>query len=129
MRSPRTAAAVLAAAVLATGLAACSSSDDPEPAPTEGSNEVLPPIMVDGPGQVDAKVGEVIRVNTEEVTRVATDNPSVLEVSQPMTTDTASFTGGALVIDAGEATLMVYADDEELYTVEVTAEYGQAAVD
>ena len=90
---------------------------------------MLPPIMVDGPGRVAAKVGEVIRVNTEEVTRVATDNPSVLDVSQPMTTDTASFTGGALVVDAGEAKLMVYAGDTELYTVDVTAEYGQAVID
>lgn len=90
---------------------------------------MLPPVMVDGPGQIEVEVGETIRVNTEEVTRVATDNPSVLDVSQPTTTDTASFTGGALVIDAGEATLMVYEDDTELYSVEVTAMYGEAIVD
>lgn len=90
---------------------------------------MLPPIMVDGPGKVDVKVGEVIRVNTEEVTRVETDNPEVLEVSQPTTTDSASFTGGALVIDAGQANLTVFAGDEELYTVEVTAEFGEGSVE
>jgi hypothetical protein len=84
---------------------------------------VVAPIMIDGPDAVEVTVGNALDVITENVTEVKTDNPEVLEVSQPSDDGSAQFNAGATVVGAGEATLSVYGEGgEKLYEVVVTAE-------
>jgi hypothetical protein len=81
------------------------------------------PIMIEGPESVSVTVGDALDVITEDVTEVRTDDPDVLEVSQPSDDGSAQFNAGASVVGAGEATLSVYGEGgEKLYDVSVTAE-------
>ncbi len=67
-------------------------------------------------------VGSTLVVNTEGVTRVSTDNPAVLDISQPRDDGSAQFNAGATVVGTGSATLDVYGQgDAKLYDVKVTA--------
>ena len=150
MRTPRTAA--ILAVVLGLGspvLAACSndaeddgqgiatenedtkdtkSSDTSEDADTDpgaggDSAGVVAPIIIDGPESVTVEVGWALDVITPNVTEVRTDNPEVLEVSQPSDDGSAQFNAGASVVGSGQATLSVYGEGgEKLYDVSVTAE-------
>ena len=109
-----------------------SPSESPSVSPTESpsvspspsgeiTDPVLPPITIDGPGNESVAVGATLNVTTKDVTEVATDNDTVLKVSQPRDDGNAQFNGGAEVIAAGEATLTVTTSDGKSYDVEVTA--------
>lgn len=88
---------------------------------TTASVAVLPPIIISGAGDKTARIGDNLDVVSPGVTGVSTDNEAVLEVSQPHTEGGASFNGGARVVGAGEAVLVVAgADGTELYRVNVT---------
>lgn len=124
-------ALVLAITVAAAGilLTACSSdsSSSPSASPTSsasrsesGDTAVVSPIEVTEAGDVSAKVGNVLNVTTVDATMIATDNPSVLKVSQPRTEGSATFNGGALVVGEGTAKLTVSGASGELYVVNVT---------
>jgi len=73
--------------------------------------------------EISAKIGNFLNVTTPNVTKVTTDNPAVLKVSQPRTEGSAEFNGGAAVIAEGKAVLTVYggATNSEMYSVTVTA--------
>lgn len=83
---------------------------------------VVAPIEVSKGGDVAAKVGNTLNVTTASATVIATDNATVLEVSQPRTEGSASFNGGALVVGEGSANLTVSGANGQLYVVKVTAE-------
>jgi hypothetical protein len=85
------------------------------------SNPVLPPIEIDGPGTKKVKVGDTLNVITPDVEEVATDNGSVLQVSQPRDDGSAQFNAGADVVGAGKAKLTVTTTDGKSYEVEVVA--------
>jgi hypothetical protein len=105
--------------------ATTTEAPDAETDPGAGGDGagVEAPIMIDGPDAVSATVGSALDVITDDVTEVRTDNPEVLEVSQPSDDGSAQFNAGATVVGAGEATLSVYGEGgEKLYEVSVTAE-------
>jgi hypothetical protein len=117
--------ALCAALVLAaTG---CSSSEPSSSASASASptsnSQVLPPVEVSGPTNLIVDTGAFLNVTTPEVSKVTTDNPAVLEVSQPRDDGSAQFNAGAKVVSPGKATLAVFGtNDKELYKVEVTAQ-------
>lgn len=81
---------------------------------------MLPPIMVTGHGDVQAKVGDTLVVTGDGVTQVRTDNARILEVSQPYATKTAKFNGGAKTISTGTAHLYVIgANGQRLYKAKI----------
>lgn len=131
-------AAALAVAGCSTSVSHPDVTDSPEPTPTasaspsesptaspsptgEITDPVLPPIMIDGPETVRASVGATLNVTTKDVTEVATDNDTVLKVSQPRDDGSAQFNGGAEVIGAGDATMTVTTSDGKSYEVKVKA--------
>lgn len=69
------------------------------------------------------KVGAFLNVTTPNVTKVTTNNPRVLEVTQPHSDGSATFNGGARVVGAGSATLTVYGGitNSVMYTAKITA--------
>lgn len=102
-----------------------TEAPEPETDPGAGGDDagVEAPIMIDGPDAVSATVGNALDVISDGVTEVRTDNPEVLEVSQPSDDGSAQFNAGATVVGAGEATLSVYGEGgAKLYDVSVTAE-------
>lgn len=112
--------------VASVALAGCASSSSTSPSasstPSESIGTVLPPIPISKGGAVTAKVGDNLNVITPGVTKVETDTPTVLEVSQPYNDGSAQFNGGAKVIAAGNADLIVRGENNiTLYTVNVTA--------
>ena len=134
MAAAQLAAAAAAALLLTT---ACSSgSSEPSTSPSESpaataTTAVLPPIEITKAADVTVDIGSTLVVNTEGVTRVSTDNPAVLEISQPRDDGSAQFNAGATVVGAGSATLDVYGQgDAKLYDVKVTGlEPGPDSVD
>ena len=118
-------AAAATAAIVLVMVPGCSSSDSGGQSTTSPDPEitsVLPPIEVNGPNPIAAKVGDNLNVTTEGVTGVTTDNDGVLKVSQPSDDGSATFNAGAEVVGAGTATLQVLGDnDQPLYQVVVTA--------
>jgi maltose-binding protein MalE len=123
---------VLATSVVAVGilLTACSSdssgSSSASPTSSEtagesGSTGVVSPIEVKEAADVSAKVGNAINVTTTNAIAVQTDNPSVLELSQPGRDGSATFNAGAVVVGEGAATLTVFGRSGVLYVVNVTA--------
>lgn len=100
------------------------SAPDPDTDPGAGGDGagVVAPIMIDGADTVQVAVGNALDVITPNVTRAETDNPSVLEVSQPSSGGSAEFNAGATVVGEGEATLSVYEGDTKLYDVTVRSE-------
>lgn len=137
-RLPLTAVALFALVAGAPVLGACSDDAERSSATTTASTvkatttaasatsgpaSVLPPIFITGAGEQAVKVGDALDVTTEGVTKVATDNPLVLEVSQPHSDGSATFNAGGKVLAAGTAVLTVYGDGgAELYRVTLTAE-------
>lgn len=130
MRPHRSATAIVVlSGCLAIGVAGCSSSSSGSGSSasptTSGSSSagVLPPIPITKGGDITAKVGDTLNVTTPNVTKVATNNPTVLDVSQPHSDGSATFNGGAKVVGAGKATLTVYGGitNLEMYSVNVTA--------
>ena len=110
-------------------LTACSSSSSgnggsssPTPASTSPSM-VLPPIPVTKAESITVKVGQTLNVVTPNVTKVTTDNPKVLQVSQPHSDGSAEFNGGAKVVGVGKANLTVFGGvtNLEMYSVSVNA--------
>lgn len=87
---------------------------------------MLPPIPITKAEAVTVKVGGFLNVVTPNVTKVTTDNPRVLEVSQPHSDGSATYNGGARVVSAGSATLTVYGGitNSEMYTAKITAIAG-----
>lgn len=114
---------LLTIGILFAGLLVGCGGDD-STATDDANLEVLPPIIVDGPETLTLKVGNTIDITTEGVTEVSTDNPQVLEVTQPSDDGSAQFNAGAVVVDAGEAKLTVSDESGELYVVDVFAEFG-----
>lgn len=111
---------------VSVALVGCSSSTSTSPSASSSASEsigtVLPPIPISKGGAVTAKVGDNLNVITPGVTKVETDKPTVLEVSQPYNDGSAQFNGGAKVIAAGDASLTVHGENGiTLYTVNVTA--------
>lgn len=83
---------------------------------------MLPPIPVSKGGELAVKVGDHLNVITPDVTNLTTNNPAVLDVSQPYSDGSATFNGGATVLAVGKANLVVSVDGGiEIYTVNVTA--------
>lgn len=113
---------------LALGLSGCSSNANSpstsSPSPSgSGVGTVLPPIMITKAESITVKVGDYLNVTTPNVTKVSTDNASVLDISQPHSDGSAQFNGGAKVVGPGKANLVVYGGitNLELYSVSVTA--------
>ncbi|MDP4015200.1 MAG: hypothetical protein U0990_04855 [Candidatus Nanopelagicales bacterium] len=111
-------------------LVACSTpAPSPSPSPTSPApsesptGNVLPPIPITKAGDVTVSVGDNLNVTTPNVTKVTTDNPAVLRVSQPYSDGSADFNGGALVLAPGKAKLTVFGGTPggEMYSVNVTA--------
>ena len=132
------AAALVTLSTILPVAAACSKDSDSSSATTaksttttaksttttagSGTSSVLPPIFITGAGEQAMKVGNALDVTTEGVTKVATDNPLVLEVSQPHSDGSATFKAGGKVLAPGTAVLMVYGKDgAHLYDVTLTA--------
>ncbi len=123
------AALLLAACSTSTTSPATPSSGAPEPTRTALPSEsgspiggnVLPPIEIDGQSSETVKVGDHLNVTSDGVTKVSTDNAEVLKVSQPHTEGQATFNGGAEVVGAGTATLVVSGKGGELYSTKITA--------
>ena len=119
---------VLGAAVLLAA-AGCSSTDSTSSespsasaSPTE-TTAIVAPVEVNGRANLKVDVGAALNVTTPDVTKVMTNNATVLKVSQPRDDGSATFNAGAEVIAPGDANLVVYgADDEKLYTVAVIAQ-------
>lgn len=123
-----------AAALAAVSLAACSNTTQPTTSPsspmtgatsatpTTSGSSVLPPIPITKAEDVTVKVGAFLNVVTPNVTKVTTDNPQVLEVSQPHSDGSATFNGGARVLAPGKAILTVYGGitNSPMYSVNVT---------
>lgn len=118
--------------VTAVPLAGCGSDDAPTTAaPTTdaaeldapGTSEVaraLPPVIVDGPEDLDVEVGAAIDIVTEGVVSVSSSDESVLGVSQPSDDGSATYNAGAVALSTGRATLTVSgADGATLYEVAV----------
>ena len=104
-------------------VSACSSTSSDSP-----GSEVVPPIEITKASDVTVDVGSVLVISTEGVTRISTDNPEVLKISQPTTQGDAKLNAGADVISPGAAVIDVYgADDAKLYDVNVTATEGGAS--
>ena len=120
-----------AAGLTVLALAGCSSSTTPSPtatsagstSPTAIGSDTLPPIPITKAEDVTVKVGGFLNVITPNVTKVTTNNPKVLTVTQPHSDGSATFNGGARVVSTGSATLTVYGGitNSEMYTVNVTA--------
>ena len=122
----KTAIALMAAVTLLFA-GACSSDDDGASTSTtaaseEGGSSALPPIEVDGAGDVTMKVGEFIRVNTEDADRAESSDTAVLTAEDAYSDGSAEFTAGAEAIGEGTAVLSVYSGDDLLYEVDVTVE-------
>ncbi len=81
---------------------------------------MLPPIEVTAAGKKAAKVGDFFDITTTGVTKVKTNNATVLKVSQPSDDGTVQMNGGAEVVGAGTARLVVVGPDGK-YVVKVTA--------
>ena len=81
---------------------------------------MLPPIEVTAAGKKAAKVGDFFDITTPGVTKVKTNNATVLKVSQPSDDGTVQMNGGAEVVGAGTARLVVVGPDGK-YVVKVTA--------
>ena len=84
---------------------------------------MLPPIMVEpGTKTVEAKVGDtvVFKVADPENTKIATDNESVLQISQGGKQGDAMMNPGAKALAAGTATVTITGPKgEETVTVTV----------
>lgn len=85
---------------------------------TPGS--VLPPIEITGAGKKTVKVGDTLNIPVADVTKVKTNNATVLKVSQPSDDGTVQMSGGAEVLAAGDARLVVVTKDGK-FVVKVTA--------
>lgn len=85
---------------------------------TPGS--VLPPIEITAAGKKTVKVGDVLNIPVAGVTKVKTNNATVLKVSQPSDDGTVQMNGGAEVLAAGDARLVVITTDGK-FVVKVTA--------
>lgn len=117
---PITVVAATAALTLAGCASEDGSTDDPSASAAQTA-ETLPPIEIDGPSPVEAKVGDFLNVTTAGVVSVGTDNAEVLEVSQPRDEGSAQFNAGAEVVGPGTAVLTVRGENEDLYQVQITA--------
>lgn len=110
--------------VVLAPLASCSSDDSSDAttattAASTTSQQVVAPVIVDGPEQLSVEVGAALDIVTDGVTEVTSSDETVLEVTQPSTDGSAEFNAGAAALVAGDAVLTVSGEDGELYTVEV----------
>jgi len=118
---------------LSVGAAACGSSGTPAvttPTPTvstttSGTTQMLPPVIV-GPEQTQATVSVgkfiVFNVDAPANTKVSTDNPEFLELTQGHDDGSALFNPGGKGIAVGTATVTITGPDGEttrFVTVEV----------
>lgn len=135
MRIRRFTLLAAAAAVLALALPGCSSSTSPAPstsstAPTSSaapseSTAVLPPVIVtEDQSEATAKVGDAIVFNVDDPAawKIATSDPSILEVSQGGPEGSAVFNPGAVALAAGMATVTLTPDVGEPRIVIVTVD-------
>lgn len=120
----------LVGAVALVGCSSSSSSDASKSAtPTQSASEspiggnVLPPVMVEpGTTTVSAKVGDTIvfKVADPENTKIATDNESVLQLTQGGKEGSAMMNPGAKALTAGTAKVTITGPSgEETVTVTV----------
>lgn len=81
------------------------------------------PIPVSDATPISANVGTYLNVITPGVTKVTTDNPGVLEVSQPHSDGSATFNAGAKLIGPGTSKLTVIggATNSTMYAVTVSS--------
>lgn len=119
-------------------LAACGSSSESEtsaspsvatpstsvsvPAP---GGSVLPPVIVaDDENTATAKVGDTIVFNVEDPvgTKVSTDTPDLIEVTQGYNDGSATFNPGGTALKAGQATVTLTEPNEPVRTVTITIE-------
>ena len=133
--------AVVASLAIATvGIASGCSSSNPAPTKSASSSPssavptpVREPIMISKAGDVTAVVGDVLDVVTKDVLNVVTDNPAVLQVTQPVATPAtpggATFNASATVIGVGTAKLTVTTGlpGATPYVVNVTAVSSSAS--
>ena len=94
-----------------------------------GSKEVLVDIGYKSEGVIPGnefediktvKVGDFLNIPVADVTKVKTNNATVLKVSQPTDDGTVQMSGGAEVLAAGDARLVVITKDGK-FVVKVTA--------
>lgn len=81
---------------------------------------MLPPIEITAAGKKTVKVGDFLNIPVADVTKVKTNNATVLKVSQPSDDGTVQMSGGAEVLAAGDARLVVITKDGK-FVVKVTA--------
>lgn len=125
-------AAIAAAAVLAlAALPGCSSDEPAQPATSPAASSAAPsgtagipaPVIVE-PGQAEAtaSVGETIVFSQPDParTRVSTDRPDILELTQGSDDGSAQFNPGAVALAPGVAVVTIVAADGTTSTVTVT---------
>lgn len=137
-RRTRVLVGAVALGASAVMLAACGSSSDSEssasPAATSASasasvpepgGSMLPPVIVpDDATTATAKVGDTIVFNVEDPvgTKIATDTPDLLDLTQGYNDGSATFNPGATALKAGQATVTLTEPDEPVRTVTITIE-------
>jgi hypothetical protein len=129
-RTAHVAGAFGVAALAVVGLAACSSgssggsSSSASASSSAIGGNVLPPVMVEpGATTATAKVGDTIVFKVEgdpANSKIATDNESVLQVTQGSNDGSAQFNPGAKALKAGTATVTVTNAAGKVETVAVT---------
>ena len=130
-RTARIVAVAGAAALVAVALAGCSSSSSSGSSSSSSSSasssaiggNVLPPVMVEpGATTATAKVGDTIVFNQPNPakTKISTDKPDVLELTQGKDDGSAQFNPGAKAIAPGTAVVSITAADGTVTQVTVT---------
>ena len=129
-RTTRMAAlAIAASALAAVSLTACSSGSSSSSSSSASASSsavggnVLPPVMV-MPGQTTAtaKVGDFVVFSQPDPTKtkISTDKPDVLELTQGKDDGSAQFNPGAKAIAPGTAVVSITAADGTVTQVTVT---------
>jgi hypothetical protein len=135
MRHTRLLTLAAASALAAGALAGCSSgssstasSPAPQPSTSEPSpigGSVLPPVIVTADqGEVTAKVGDTIvfAVDDPVAWKLATSDPTILEVTDGKEEGGAVFNPGAKALAAGKATVTLTPDTGQPRIVIVTVD-------
>lgn len=130
--SPRGTAALAAVAVLTlAAISGCSSDEPAQPAGSPAASSGAPsgaaglpaPVIVE-PGQAEAtaSVGETIVFSQPDPanTKVSTDRPDIVELTQGSDDGSAQFNPGAVALAPGVAVVTIVAADGTRSTVTVT---------
>lgn len=103
-------ASATSAAPSTSSATATSATASPTTSESNIGGDVLPPVIVTpGEQSTTAKVGNTIVFNVADptTTKISTDKPAILELTQGGTDGSATFNPGAKALSAGEAVVTI----------------------